>query len=105
MNTEKMDHQKILKSLEASYFIKIINNSNWFENHSVIYAKEIKDTIFLLFVISESEGKTEDIRALIAQFDDIDSIGKHEPEQILFYLSIRKKNDLHYFEKFMKICD
>ncbi|MFP3590751.1 hypothetical protein [Chryseobacterium sp. SIMBA_038] len=105
MNTEKMDHQKILKSLEASHFIKIINNGNWFESHAIIYAKEIKDTIFLLFVVSESEGKTEDIRALIAQFDDVGNIGKHEPEQILFYLSIRKKNDLHYFEKFMKICD
>jgi len=105
MNTEKMDHQKILKSLEASHFTKIINNGNWFENHAVIYAKEIKDTVFLLFVVSESEEKKEDIRALIVQFDDIDNIGKHEPEQILFYLSIRKKNDLHYFEKFMKICD
>ncbi|MET3535269.1 hypothetical protein [Chryseobacterium limigenitum] len=105
MNTEKMDHQKILKSLEASHFTKIINSGNWFENHAVIYAKEIKDTAFLLFVVSESGEKTEDIRALIAQFDDVDNIGKREPERILFYLSIRRKNDLHYFEKFMKVHD
>lgn len=100
-----MDHQKILKSLELSHFTKITNNRNWFENHDIIYAKEIKDTIFLLFVVSEKEEKIEDIRALIAEFNDFSSIGKREPEQIMFYLSIRKKNDLHYFEKFMKIYD
>lgn len=47
----------------------------------------------------------ENIQALIAHFDSFSSIGMKEPEQVMFYLSIKDKEDLHYFEKYMKISD
>lgn len=100
-----MNCYKIIKSLEASYFTKIVNKGSWLEAHNFIYAKEIKETVFLLFVTSEEKEKIEDVRALITQFDDFKNIGKQEPKQILFYLSIKKKHDFHYFEKFMRIGD
>lgn len=100
-----MNCHKIIQSLEASHFAKIVNNGTWLETHSHIYAKEIKETVFLLFLIAEEKENMEDIRALIAQFDNINNIGKQEPKQILFYLSIKKKYDLHYLKKFMKVDD
>lgn len=99
-----MNHQKILKSLKTDQFIKIVNTGNWFESGSVIYAKEIKQNIFLLFVIFK-DAQEEKIRALIAHFDSFSSIGAKEPKQIMFYLSIREKEDLHYFEKYLNVTE
>ena len=99
-----MDCQKIVKTLKHKDFIKVPHKGNWFEDGAAVYAKEIKDNIFLLFVILK-DIEIENIQALIAHFDSFSSIGMKEPEQIMFYLSIKDKEDLHYFEKYLKISD
>ncbi|KFF02143.1 hypothetical protein [Chryseobacterium luteum] len=99
-----MDCQKIVKTLKHKDFVKVPNKGNWFEDGAAIYAKEINDNIFLLFVILK-DIEIENIRALIAHFDCFSSIGLKEPEQIMFYLSIKDKEDLHYFEKYLKVPD
>ncbi|MEY8760142.1 hypothetical protein [Chryseobacterium tongliaoense] len=96
-----MDCRKIVRSLKSDRFIRVTNQGNWFENGATIYAKEIKENIFLLFVILK-DVDIENVRALIAHFDCFKSIGLKEPEQIMFYLSIKDKEDLHYFEKYLK---
>lgn len=96
-----MDWRKIVKKLESDHFAKIDNKAKWFEEASTMYAKEIRKNIFLLFVVV-TESPTEDMRALIAHFDDFESIGRREPKQIMFYLSIKSEEDLHYFEKYLK---
>lgn len=98
-----MNNQKILKSLRSGHFTKIANKGEWFEDGSVIYAKEIKDNIYLLFVILK-DSERENVQALIAQFEDFNSIGKQEPKQIMFYLSIKDNKDLHYFEKYLAVA-
>lgn len=99
-----MDCHKIVKNLKHKDFIKVSNKGEWFENGAAIYAKEIKDNVFLLFVILK-DIEIENIKAVIAHFDCFGSIGLKEPEQIMFYLSIKNKEDLHYFERFLKIPD
>jgi hypothetical protein len=99
-----MDCQKIVKTLKHKDFVKVPNKGDWFEDGAAIYAKEIKDNIFLLFVILK-DIEIENIQALIAHFDSFGSIGLKEPEQIMFYLSIKDKEDLHYFEKYLKMPD
>lgn len=99
-----MDCQKIVKTLKHKDFVKIQNKGDWFEDGAAIYAKEIKDNVFLLFVILK-DIQIENIQALIAHFDGFGSIGLKEPEQVMFYLSIKDKEDLHYFEKYLKITD
>ncbi|NML68632.1 hypothetical protein HHL23_02310 [Chryseobacterium sp. RP-3-3] len=99
-----MDCHKIVKNLKYKDFIKVSYQGNWFDAGAAIYAKEIKANIFLLFVILK-DIKIENIQALIAHFDSFSSIGLKEPEQIMFYLSIKDKDDLHYFEKYLKISD
>ncbi|MET3036677.1 hypothetical protein ABXT08_11270 [Chryseobacterium sp. NRRL B-14859] len=99
-----MDCQKIIKTLKHKDFIKIDNNGKWFEEGAAIYAKEIKDNIFLLFVILKGIH-IENIQALIAHFDCFNSIGLKEPKQIMFYLSIKDKEDLHYFDQYLKTSD
>lgn len=96
-----MDCRKIVRSLKADHFIRVPHQGDWFENGATIYAKEIRENIFLLFVILK-EVDIENVRALIAHFDCFNSIGLKEPEQVLFYLSIKDKEDLHYFEKYLK---
>lgn len=96
-----MDCQRIIKTLKHKDFIKVSNNGKCFEDGAAIYAKEIKDNIFLLFVILKNI-EIENIQALIAHFDCFNSIGIKEPEQIMFYLSIKDKDDLHYFEQYLK---
>ncbi len=103
-NYSNMDCHKIVKTLKHKDFIKVSNRGNWFEDGAAIYAKEIKNNIFLLFVILK-DIEIENIQALIAHFDCFGSIGLKEPEQIMFYLSIKDKEDLHYFEKYLKISD
>ncbi|MCT2563810.1 hypothetical protein [Chryseobacterium herbae] len=99
-----MDCQKIVKTLKHKDFIKVPYKGNWFEDGATVYAKEIRDNIFLLFVILK-DIEIENIQALIAHFDSFSSIGMKEPEQIMFYLSIKNKEDLHYFEKYLKVSD
>lgn len=99
-----MDCHKILKKLKHKDFIKVSNKGEWFEDGAAVYAKEIKDNVFLLFVILK-DIEIENIKAVIAHFDCFGSIGLKEPEQIMFYLSIKNKDDLHYFERFLKISD
>ncbi|AYZ12036.1 hypothetical protein EGY05_08910 [Chryseobacterium arthrosphaerae] len=101
MKSEYMDCQQIIKTLKHKDFIKISNNGKWFEDGAAVYAKEIKDNVFLLFVILK-DIDIENIQALIAHFDGFNSIGLKEPEQIMFYLSIKDKEDLHYFEQYLK---
>ncbi|MDR6405508.1 MULTISPECIES: hypothetical protein [Chryseobacterium] len=96
-----MNCRNIVKMLKSDHFTKIKNKGNWFEEDSTIYAKEIKENVYLLFVILK-DLQIESMRALIAHFDDIESIGTREPQQIMFYLSIKNKEDLHYFEKYLK---
>jgi aspartyl aminopeptidase len=51
MKSKYMDCQKIIKTLKHKDFIKISNNGEWFEDGAAVYVKEIKDNVFLLFVI------------------------------------------------------
>lgn len=96
-----MDCQKIIKDLKHTDFVKVQNKGDWYEAGAAIYAKEIKKNIFLLFIILK-DIHIENIQALIAHFDSFSSIGRKEPEQIMFYLSIKDKDDLHYFEQYLK---
>jgi len=96
-----MDCQKIIKTLRHKDFVKVAHAGKCFEDGAAIYAKEIRENIFLLFIIMK-DIDIENIQALIAHFDCFGSIGLKEPEQIMFYLSIKDKNDLHYFEQYLK---
>ncbi|MBE4948863.1 hypothetical protein [Chryseobacterium culicis] len=95
-----MDCQKIIKTLKNKDFVKVSHTGKCFENAAAVYAKEIKENIFLLFIILK-DIDIENVQALIAHFDSFGSIGLKEPEQIMFYLSIKDKNDLHYFEQYL----
>ncbi len=97
-----MNKQEVLRSLSAEHFIKIANKGEWFEDGAVIYAREIRENIFLLFVILK-DVNIENVKALIAHFDSFKSIGVKEPLQVMFYLSIKEKEDLHYFEKYLQV--
>lgn len=99
-----MDCQKIVKTLKHDRFTKVPNTGDWFDEGATIYAKEIKENIYLLFVILKGT-QIENIKALIAHFDSFGCIGKKEPRQIMFYLSIKDKEDLHYFEQFFTISN
>ncbi|RNA61494.1 hypothetical protein D1631_05890 [Chryseobacterium nematophagum] len=97
-----MKDQRIFKWLEAGGFHRIINKGKWIERGSIIYAKEIEQNTYLLFV--EIKGSTpNDIQAFIVEFESLDSIGKYEPLQIMFYMSIKNIQDLLYFEKYLEI--
>lgn len=95
-----MNCRNIVKKLESDHFTKIKNQGNWFEEGTTIYAKEIRKDIFLLFVVLK-DLKVETMRALIAKFNGLENIGRTEPDRIMFYLSIKCKEDLHYFEKYL----
>lgn len=96
-----MNCRNIVKNLESDHFTKIKNRGKWFEEGAEIYAKEIRENIFLLFIVLK-DSENEDIKALIAKYYGADTIGIREPEQIMFYLSVKCKEDLHYFEKYIK---
>lgn len=96
-----MNGQEIINTLKHKEFIKVVHNGDCFEDGAAVYAKEIKENIFLLFIILK-DIDIENIQALIAHFDCFDSIGLKEPQQIMFYVSIKDKNDLHYFEQYLK---
>ncbi|WP_413930633.1 hypothetical protein [Chryseobacterium sp. T20] len=101
MKSKCMNGQKIINTLKHKEFVKVIHQGDCFEDGAAVYAKEIKENIFLLFIILK-DIDIENIQALIAHFDCFRSIGLKEPEQIMFYLSIKDKNDLHYFEQYLK---
>lgn len=96
-----MDCRKIIHKLKSDHFVEIINKGKWFERVSIMYAKEIRQNIFLLFVIIK-DSDSENMRALIAHFESVESIGIREPHQILFYLSIKNETDLHYLKRYLK---
>lgn len=97
-----MNYQKILRALKSDRFIKIKNQSNHFEDGAIIYAKEITENIFLLFVIVK-DIKIQSIKVLISHFDNLESIGEKKPLQTMFYLSIKDEEDLKYVEKYIKL--
>lgn len=99
-----MNRQKIIKTLRCSDFIKINNDGEWLGDGDLIYAKEIKVNVFLLFIFLNTP-KTDNIKALIAEFKDFDSIGKIEPLRIMFYLLMNENKQFHYFEKFIKVSE
>ncbi|MCU7613700.1 hypothetical protein N0B16_04550 [Chryseobacterium sp. GMJ5] len=96
-----MNYQKILRSLKSDNFIRVVKNVNQFEEGSIVYAKEITENIYLLFIILK-DIKIEYIKVQIAQFDSFEDIGVREPLQTMFYLSIKDKKDIHYIEKYLK---
>jgi hypothetical protein len=97
-----MNIENLLKSLSASDFKKISNKSQKFEPGSTIYAKEIENEIFLLFVVLKG-GNPKDIHFFIAYFSNFDHIGVQEPKEIMFYNLISSDQDLHCFEKYLSI--
>ncbi|WP_126650827.1 hypothetical protein [Chryseobacterium aureum] len=44
-----MDGEKIIKTLRHKDFVKVAHTGTCFEDGAAIYAKEIKENIFLLF--------------------------------------------------------
>lgn len=97
-----MKDQRIFKWLKAGGFLSIINKGKWIGRGSVIHAKEIEEKTYLLFV-EIKDSTPNDIQAFIVEFESLDSIGKYEPLQILFYMSIKNTQDLLYFEKYLEI--
>ena len=97
-----MNFNEILKFINQDDFTEIPNYGKWVESESVIYAKEINENIFLLFVINP-ELNNRSAKAMIAKFDSVENISLREPKQIMFYLTLVTTNDLHYFEKYMNI--
>lgn len=94
--------RKIIELLRNNEFLEINNRLSTFEIGSKIFAKEIKENIFLLFVITMVEN-VEKIRAIIAHFDCLESIGNKEPIQVMFHLSIKEKKDLQYLDQYLKV--
>jgi len=96
-----MNRQEFIKVLRSGQFSKIENKGEWLEEENLIYAKEIKINIFLLFIfLNTSESKN--IQALIAEFKGFNSIGKGEPLRTMFYLQVNENEDIHCFEKLIK---
>lgn len=98
----KMNYQAIIKSIQCDQFKEVTNKGKWLEDSANVYAKEIGQNLFLVF-ITVKDIDTESIRAMIGHFKDFNSIGLKEPKQIMFYLSIKNKEDLHYFDKYLKV--
>lgn len=97
-----MNCEKLQKSLKSESFLNVINNGKKFEKEAIVYAKEINHNIFLLFVILKGLDINK-IYASIANFDCFESIGCKDPIQLMFHLTINKKEDFHYFEKYVNV--
>lgn len=97
-----MNSTNILKLLKHDDFTEIPNHGKWIESNASIFAKEIKEDVFLLFVVNH-ESENESVRAMIARFDCLENISVKEPKQLMFYLTLQKSEDMHYFEKYMNI--
>lgn len=94
--------KKIIELLQSNDFLEIENKLSTFEIGSKIFAKEIKEDIYLLFIIMMVEN-VEKVRAIIAHFDCLESIGKKEPIQIMFHLTIKEKKDLQYLDQYLNV--
>lgn len=68
MKSKYMNPQKIINTLKHKEFIKVVHQGTCFENGAAVYAKEIRENIFLLFIILK-DIEIENIQALIAHFD------------------------------------
>ncbi|TDX86645.1 hypothetical protein [Epilithonimonas xixisoli] len=97
-----MNLAKLLQSLKSESFLKVQNEGVKFEKDAEIYAKEINQNIFLTFVILK-DLKMKKIYATIASFDSFESIGRKDPIQMMFHININRKEDFHYFEKYVNI--
>jgi len=97
-----MNYENILKSLQSDRFTEVIDTGSNFEKGATIYAKEIRQNVFLLFVVIK-RIRIKNIHVFIASFDRLESIGIKEPLQTMFYLSITKNEDFHYFKKYIKV--
>jgi len=51
------------------------------------------------------DTELNNIQAFIAQVDSLGSIGKKQLLKTMFYLSVKDKQDLHYFEKFIHVFE
>ncbi|WP_307448368.1 MULTISPECIES: hypothetical protein [Chryseobacterium] len=99
-----MNCQQIVRTLKSEHFTRVIHQGICFEKDATVYAKEIKDHVFLLFIILKEAG-IENVQAQIACFDCFQNIGFEEPEQIIFCLTIKDKKDLRHFETFLHASD
>lgn len=96
-----MNSRNVVKVFQANDFVKCINTSERFVKGAIIYAKEISDNIFLLFVLENEE--CEQINALLANYDALENIGVTEPYHVMFFHSICKDDDIYFFEKYFKL--
>lgn len=90
--------QGLTQLLRESNFSKTANKGNWFKDGSFIYSKEITSDIYLLYIIFE-----DNIQGLIAKFYDGTLIGKHEPVEVMFYMHVKDKHNVDYFDKFLEV--
>lgn len=93
-----MKTQKLIKLLQSRNFSEIKNNWSGFEGGYVIFSKPIEGNIYLLFIIWEDHSK-----ALIAKFYDQRFIGRKEPAEVMFSMSVKDKKDVDYLEKFLQV--
>ena len=93
-----METQELTQLLRTRNFSETENKGNWFKDGSCIYSKEITGHIYLLYIIFEDH-----IQGLIAKFHDHTFIGKREPVEVMFYMSVKDRKDIDYFDKFLEV--
>lgn len=89
-----------LRTVLQTDFTRVANKGNLFQDGSSIYAKEIRKGTFLLINILE-DNNNYPIQAMIANFDNLESIGKVKPIQLLFHLKINNNSDLQYLKTYL----
>lgn len=99
LKSTKMEFEKLIAALKKD-FTKIINEGEFFQQGTVIYVREIKKGIFLIFSVLKNH-KNEPIMAIIASFDSIESIGIKKPIQLLFHLKINNNADIQYLNTYL----
>jgi len=99
---DRMECTKLLEALQKD-FTKIVYEGGMFPKGSALFAKEIKQGIFLLFNVPKSEGKTP-VLAMIASFDHFESVGVKEPDQVLFHLKINSNEDLNHLKTYLSLA-
>lgn len=93
-----MKTQELTQLLRERNFSETENKGNWFKDGSLIYSKEVTNDIYLLYIIFE-----DNIQGLITKFHDCTFIGKREPAEVMFYMSVKDKQDVDYFDKFLEV--
>jgi hypothetical protein len=78
-----------------------VNRNPGFAGGAIIYAKEISPGVFLLFVNEAADAPY--MLAMIAAYGGMERIGTREPEQLMFFLSIFRKEDLRFFGKWLSL--